>query len=87
LGDDDPGRGWCHRRRQIQDPAGIGLSGTGLITITLPPWLMAGCYALIGWAIGLRFTREIVLYAARGAGGADPGEGGGEVDRKLTRGR
>jgi membrane AbrB-like protein len=26
---------------------------------------MAGCYALVGWAIGLRFTREIVLYAAR----------------------
>ena len=45
--------------------AGIALSGTGLITITLPPWLMAGCYALIGWSIGLRFTREIVLYAAR----------------------
>jgi hypothetical protein len=45
--------------------AGIALSGTHLITITLPPWLMAGCYALIGWSIGLRFTREIVLYAAR----------------------
>jgi membrane AbrB-like protein len=26
---------------------------------------MAGCYALVGWSIGLRFTREIVLYAAR----------------------
>ena len=45
--------------------AGIALSGTHLITITLPPCLMAGCYALIGWSIGLRFTREIVLYAAR----------------------
>jgi membrane AbrB-like protein len=45
--------------------AGIALSGTGLITITLPPWLMAGCYAVVGWSIGLRFTREIVLYAAR----------------------
>jgi uncharacterized protein len=45
--------------------AGIALSCTGLITITLPPWLMAGCYALVGWSIGLRFTREIVLYAAR----------------------
>jgi membrane AbrB-like protein len=43
---------------------GIALSGTHHLTITLPPWLMAGCYALIGWAIGLRFTREIVLYAA-----------------------
>jgi uncharacterized protein len=45
--------------------AGIALSCTGLITITLPPWLMAGCYAVVGWSIGLRFTREIVLYAAR----------------------
>jgi membrane AbrB-like protein len=45
--------------------AGIALSYTHLITITLPPWLMAGCYALVGWSIGLRFTREIVLYAAR----------------------
>jgi membrane AbrB-like protein len=44
---------------------GIVLSGSGLVAITLPPWLMAGCYALVGWAIGLRFTREIVLYAAR----------------------
>jgi membrane AbrB-like protein len=44
---------------------GIALSSTHHLAITLPPWLMAGCYALIGWAIGLRFTREIVLYAAR----------------------
>jgi len=45
--------------------AGIALSFTHLMTITLPPWLMAGCYALIGWSIGLRFSREIVIYAAR----------------------
>jgi hypothetical protein len=45
--------------------AGIALSCTQLVSITLPPWLMAGCYALIGWSIGLRFTREIVIYAAR----------------------
>jgi membrane AbrB-like protein len=45
--------------------AGIALSCTHLVTITLPPWLMAGSYALVGWSIGLRFTREIVLYAAR----------------------
>ena len=44
---------------------GIALSCTDLLTITLPPWLMAGCYAVIGWSIGLRFTREIVRYAAR----------------------
>jgi membrane AbrB-like protein len=45
--------------------AGIALSCTHLVTITLPPWLMAGCYLLVGWSIGLRFTREIVRYAAR----------------------
>jgi uncharacterized protein len=45
--------------------AGIALSSTHLISITLPPWLMAGCYAVVGWSIGLRFTREIVLYASR----------------------
>jgi membrane AbrB-like protein len=45
--------------------AGIVLACTDRLTITLPPWLMAGCYTLVGWSIGLRFTREIVLYAAR----------------------
>jgi len=44
---------------------GVVLSCFHLLTITLPPWLMAGCYALVGWAIGLKFTREIVMYAAR----------------------
>jgi len=44
---------------------GAALSGGHVVTITLPPWLLAGCYALVGWSIGLRFTREIVLYAAR----------------------
>jgi len=45
--------------------AGIALSTSHAVAITLPLWLMAGCYALVGWMIGLRFTREIVLYAAR----------------------
>ncbi len=35
------------------------------MTLELPPWLLALSYALIGWSIGLRFTREIVRYAAR----------------------
>ena len=42
---------------------GAPLSTTHLLTITLPPWLLAICYALVGWSIGLRFTRETVLYA------------------------
>jgi uncharacterized protein len=45
--------------------AGAALSAAHLVTITLPPWLLAGAYALIGWSIGLRFTRDIVLYAGR----------------------
>jgi uncharacterized protein len=45
--------------------AGVALSCTDVMTITLPPWLMAACYALIGWSIGLRFSREIMIYAAR----------------------
>ncbi len=44
--------------------AGIVLSGTHVLTIVLPRPLMACCYALIGWAIGLRFTREVLAYAA-----------------------
>ena len=42
---------------------GAPLSASHLLTITLPPWLLAICYALVGWSIGLRFTRETVLYA------------------------
>jgi len=44
---------------------GIALSVTHHLVITLPPWLMAGCYTVVGWAIGLRFTRDLVRYAAR----------------------
>jgi membrane AbrB-like protein len=32
--------------------------------ITLPPWLLALSYALLGWAIGARFTRDILRYTA-----------------------
>ena len=41
------------------------LQGMGVMTITLPPWLLIGAFALIGWWVGLRFTRETVLYALR----------------------
>jgi uncharacterized protein len=44
---------------------GAALSTSHVITITLPPWLLAGSYALVGWSIGLRFTRDIIRYAAR----------------------
>jgi membrane AbrB-like protein len=45
--------------------AGAVLSAGDLVTLVLPPWLMAICYTLVGWAIGLRFTRETIVYAAR----------------------
>lgn len=41
------------------------LSWTGIVTVVLPPWLLAISYALFGWSIGLKFTREIFLHAAR----------------------
>jgi membrane AbrB-like protein len=45
--------------------AGIALQGVGWLTIELPPWFLAASYALIGWSVGLRFTREILRHAAR----------------------
>ena len=44
---------------------GALLEGTGLVQITLPPWLLAMCYAFLGWSIGLGFTRDILLHASR----------------------
>ncbi len=41
------------------------LQGTGLLTVELPPWLLAVSYALVGWSIGLHFTRQILVHAAR----------------------
>jgi membrane AbrB-like protein len=45
--------------------AGIILSANHIVVITLPPWLMAGCYAMVGWIIGLGFSKQTLLYAAR----------------------
>jgi uncharacterized protein len=44
---------------------GTVLQTTGLVELELPRWLLAASYLLIGWNVGLRFTREILLYAAR----------------------
>lgn len=38
--------------------------GLGL-PLYLPPWLLTASYALIGWTIGLNFTRTILEHAAR----------------------
>jgi membrane AbrB-like protein len=45
--------------------AGALLVHFGLIAIVLPPWLLAVSYALVGWNVGLRFTRPLLVHAAR----------------------
>jgi membrane AbrB-like protein len=45
--------------------AGALLEGFGLVHMTLPPWLLAASYALLGWSVGLGFTREILAHAWR----------------------
>jgi hypothetical protein len=44
---------------------GIVLQGAGWLTVTLPPWLLAASYAVVGWSIGARFTRPILGHVAR----------------------
>ncbi len=44
---------------------GIVAQDAAHAVVTLPPWLLAASYTLVGWTIGLRFTREILRYAAR----------------------
>ena len=44
---------------------GALLHGAGLLVLTLPPELLAAAYALLGWGIGLGFTRPILLHALK----------------------
>jgi len=44
---------------------GAVLQGSGLLVITLPPWLLSLSYLTLGWYIGLGFTRTVLLYALR----------------------
>jgi uncharacterized protein len=44
---------------------GALLEGAGLVTISLPPWLLAISYAFLGWSVGLGFTREILTHVSR----------------------
>jgi len=44
---------------------GIALTQLGWLTIELPRWLLVFSYALLGWRIGLRFTRPLLIHAAR----------------------
>lgn len=44
---------------------GAVLQDAGILRIELPPWLLALAYLLVGWSIGLRFNRPILVHAAR----------------------
>ncbi|EJF88935.1 AbrB family transcriptional regulator [Bartonella tamiae] len=41
------------------------LHNLGWIVLVLPPWLLAISYMMIGWTVGLRFTRAILLHALK----------------------
>jgi uncharacterized membrane protein AbrB (regulator of aidB expression) len=45
--------------------AGAVAHWSGVVSIELPEWLLAAAYALIGWKIGLGFTRDVLRYASR----------------------
>ncbi|OIR09022.1 putative ammonia monooxygenase [mine drainage metagenome] len=58
--------------RRFRIPAGplllpmvLGLlcQDTGLFILQLPPWLLALSYTLVGWGIGLRFSRAMLRHA------------------------
>ncbi|WP_130833175.1 AbrB family transcriptional regulator [[Erwinia] mediterraneensis] len=66
------GGAWLGQRLRIPAgalllPAFIGatLHTTGTATLQVPEWLLALAYALIGWSVGVRFTRPIFLLALR----------------------
>jgi membrane AbrB-like protein len=44
---------------------GAVLTHLGWLTIELPTWLLAASYAFVGWNVGLRFTRPLLMHAAR----------------------
>lgn len=48
-------------------PIALGslLQGLGWVHIELPPWLLAVSFSLVGWSVGLRFTRAILVHATR----------------------
>jgi membrane AbrB-like protein len=50
-------------------PIAVGalLQDAGVMRIELPPWLLASAYLIVGWSIGLRFNRPILLHAAKAA--------------------
>jgi membrane AbrB-like protein len=45
--------------------AGMLFQATGYVTIELPPWLVIPCYAVLGWYVGLSFTKALCVHALR----------------------
>jgi membrane AbrB-like protein len=45
--------------------AGAALNVTGVAQPVLPPWLLAISYAVVGWRIGLSFTRDTLRVAGK----------------------
>ena len=63
---------WLAHRFALQGGAIVlPLVGSVLVQLVfdtapaLPPLLLAAAYAAIGWSVGLRFTREVLLHALR----------------------
>ncbi|GGP26886.1 ammonia monooxygenase [Silvimonas amylolytica] len=63
---------WLSRRFKLRAGAilipmfaGMLLVHLGWLKIELPVWLLVGAYAIIGWHVGLKFTRPLLQYAAR----------------------
>jgi membrane AbrB-like protein len=44
---------------------GVFLSAQGWMVIETPPWLLAIGYAVVGWRVGLGFSRPLLLHAAK----------------------
>jgi membrane AbrB-like protein len=44
---------------------GLLLTHLGWLVIELPPWLLVLSFAALGWSIGLRFTRPLLVHATR----------------------
>ena len=66
------GGAWLARRFDVPGGAmvlpllaGAVLQGLGVMSLQLPPALLALAYAAIGWSVGLRFTRDILRHALR----------------------
>ncbi|NKF22004.1 AbrB family transcriptional regulator [Solimonas marina] len=63
---------WLGLRLRIPSGALLMPMAIGLIVhlgnlapMQLPEWVLVGGYALLGWSIGARFTREALIYALR----------------------